>query len=102
MKAPSDQQEKALADIAATLQATMPPRENPRINTSIDSVYASGPLSIGPPLKIRTQPLTKLLRRCILGTSVSVRSCHRRILKLPMIGSLRKNGFRRLSSCTIV
>ena len=22
----------------------MPPRENPRINTSIDSVYASGPL----------------------------------------------------------
>jgi hypothetical protein len=39
---PPDQQEKALADIAATLQATMPPRENPRINTSIDSVYASG------------------------------------------------------------
>jgi hypothetical protein len=41
---PPDQQEKALADIAATLQATMPPRENPRVNTSIDSVYASGPL----------------------------------------------------------
>src|ERR1700675_3979496 len=41
---PPDQQEKALADIAATLQATMPPRENPRINTSIDSVYASGPV----------------------------------------------------------
>jgi hypothetical protein len=41
---PPDQQEKELADIAATLQATMPPRENPRINTSIDSVYASGPL----------------------------------------------------------
>ena len=33
---PPDQQEKALADIAATLQATMPPRENPRINTSIN------------------------------------------------------------------
>ena len=33
---PADQQEKALADIAATVQATMPPRENPRINTSID------------------------------------------------------------------
>ena len=41
---PPDQQEKALADIAATVQAAMPPRENPRINTSIDSVYASGPL----------------------------------------------------------
>jgi hypothetical protein len=41
---PPDQQDKALADIAATMQATMPPRENPRINTSIDSVYASGPL----------------------------------------------------------
>ncbi|PZA12355.1 saccharopine dehydrogenase [Rhodopseudomonas palustris] len=41
---PLADQEKALADIAATLQATMPPRENPRINTSIDSVYASGPL----------------------------------------------------------
>ncbi|MCU1629561.1 MAG: hypothetical protein JWP64_4510 [Pseudonocardia sp.] len=37
-------QEAALADIAAGLQADMPPRENPRINTSIDSVYASGPL----------------------------------------------------------
>ena len=33
---PLDQQEKALADIAATVQATMPPRENPLINTSID------------------------------------------------------------------
>lgn len=41
---PLDQQEKALADIAATLQATMPPRENPRVNTSLDSVHASGPL----------------------------------------------------------
>ncbi|MGD9838624.1 MAG: DUF5938 domain-containing protein [Afipia sp.] len=41
---PPDQQEKALADIAATVQAAMPPRENPRVNTSIDSVYASGPL----------------------------------------------------------
>jgi short subunit dehydrogenase-like uncharacterized protein len=41
---PLDQQEKALADIAATVQAAMPPRENPRINTSVDSVYASGPL----------------------------------------------------------
>ncbi|MEN3300506.1 DUF5938 domain-containing protein [Pseudonocardia sp.] len=37
-------QEAALADIAAGLQSDMPPRENPRINTSIDSVYASGPL----------------------------------------------------------
>ncbi|MDN5929566.1 MAG: DUF5938 domain-containing protein [Pseudonocardia sp.] len=37
-------QEAALADIAAGLQASMPPRENPRINTSIDSVHASGPL----------------------------------------------------------
>jgi hypothetical protein len=33
-----------LAEIAGSLQAGMPPRENPRINTSIDSVYASGPL----------------------------------------------------------
>lgn len=41
---PEDQQEKALADIAASVQAGMPPRENPRINTSLDSVYASGPL----------------------------------------------------------
>lgn len=36
--------EQALADIAASVQAGMPPRENPRINTSLDSVYASGPL----------------------------------------------------------
>lgn len=37
-------QEAALGDIAASLQADMPPRENPRINRSVDSVHASGPL----------------------------------------------------------
>ena len=41
---PLDQQEKALSDAAASVQAGMPPRENQRINTSLDSVYASGPL----------------------------------------------------------
>ena len=41
---PLDQQEKALGDIAATLQSNMPPRENPRLNASVDSVHASGPL----------------------------------------------------------
>ncbi|MBN9153726.1 MAG: saccharopine dehydrogenase NADP-binding domain-containing protein [Microbacterium sp.] len=38
------QQEAALAEIAASVQAGMPPRENPRINRSVDSVHASGPL----------------------------------------------------------
>ncbi len=33
-----------MGKIAASIQAAMPPRENPRLNTSIDSVYASGPL----------------------------------------------------------
>ena len=37
-------QEAALADIAASVQAGMPPRENPRVNRSLDSVHASGPL----------------------------------------------------------
>ena len=41
---PLDQQEVELGKIAASLQASMPPRENPRVNTSLDSVYASGPL----------------------------------------------------------
>jgi hypothetical protein len=41
---PADQQEAALAKVAASVQAGMPPRENPRINTSLDSVHASGPL----------------------------------------------------------
>ena len=41
---PPEQQEAALAEIAASVQASMPPRENPRINTSLDSVHASGPL----------------------------------------------------------
>ena len=40
----ADQQEAALAEVAASVQASMPPRENPRVNTSLDSVYASGPL----------------------------------------------------------
>jgi short subunit dehydrogenase-like uncharacterized protein len=43
-KLPKAEQEKALSDMAASLQAGMPPRENPRVNTSIDSVHASGPL----------------------------------------------------------
>jgi short subunit dehydrogenase-like uncharacterized protein len=33
-----------LAEQAAGVRSTMPPRENPRINTSLDSVHASGPL----------------------------------------------------------
>jgi len=41
---PPDQQEKALADIAATLQATMLRAKIRASNTSIDSVYASGRL----------------------------------------------------------
>ncbi|HQU02996.1 MAG TPA: DUF5938 domain-containing protein, partial [Acetobacteraceae bacterium] len=38
------EQEAQLTAIANSIQAAMPPRENPRINTSIDSVMASGPL----------------------------------------------------------
>jgi short subunit dehydrogenase-like uncharacterized protein len=34
----------ALAQTAAGVMNTMPPRENPRINKSVDSVHASGPL----------------------------------------------------------
>lgn len=41
---PKDQAEKKLSEMAASLQAGMPPRENPRENTSVDSVHASGPL----------------------------------------------------------
>ena len=41
---PPEQQDAALAEIASSLQASMPPRENPRLNTTIDSVHASGPL----------------------------------------------------------
>jgi short subunit dehydrogenase-like uncharacterized protein len=41
---PEDQQREKLQEIAATMQAGMPPRENPRLNVSVDSVYASGPL----------------------------------------------------------
>ena len=40
-----DQQQAALANIAASIQAGMPPRENPRVNVSLDSVYGSGPLA---------------------------------------------------------
>lgn len=34
----------ALTKTAAQVMSTMPPRENPRINKSLDSVHASGPL----------------------------------------------------------
>jgi hypothetical protein len=42
---PDDEQTAKLSEIAASVQAGMPPRENPRINKSIDSVHASGPLA---------------------------------------------------------
>ncbi len=42
---PKAEQEKALSEMAAGVQAGMPPRENPRTNISVDSVYASGPLA---------------------------------------------------------
>ena len=35
---------EALAKTASSVMNTMPPRENPRINKSVDSVHASGPL----------------------------------------------------------
>jgi hypothetical protein len=41
---PLDEQEKRLGEMAASVQAAMPPRENPRLNTTVDSVYGSGPL----------------------------------------------------------
>jgi hypothetical protein len=42
---PPDEQQAALAKIAASIQGGMPPRENPRVNVSLDSVYGSGPLA---------------------------------------------------------
>ena len=35
----------ALAQTAASVMNSMPPRENPRVNKSVDSVHASGPLA---------------------------------------------------------
>src|SRR6267154_3286523 len=39
-----DEKYAALSEQASAVMNQMPPRENPRINTSLDSVYASGPL----------------------------------------------------------
>ncbi|CUR58987.1 conserved hypothetical protein [metagenome] len=39
-----DEKYAALAATAAQVMNVMPPRENPRVNRSMDSVYASGPL----------------------------------------------------------
>jgi len=39
-----DDRYAALAQTASGVMNTMPPRENPRINKSVDSVHASGPL----------------------------------------------------------
>jgi len=41
---PPAQQQEELSKMAAGVQAGMPPRESPRINISVDSVHASGPL----------------------------------------------------------
>lgn len=42
---PEDQQLAKLSEIAASVQAGMPPRESPQLNISVDSVHASGPLA---------------------------------------------------------
>lgn len=42
---PAAEKYKVLAEQAAAVRSDMPPRENPRINTSLDSVHASGPLA---------------------------------------------------------
>ena len=41
---PPAEQEAALANVAASVQAGMPPREHARINSTVDSVHASGAL----------------------------------------------------------
>ena len=41
---PEQEKLRALAEQAAAVMNQMPPRENTRINTSLDSVHASGPL----------------------------------------------------------
>lgn len=40
----SEDRYAALTDVAAQVMNVMPPRENPRLNKSLDSVHASGPL----------------------------------------------------------
>lgn len=45
MEGKSDAEKYQIIDtISASVRSETPPRENPRINTSLDSVYASGPL----------------------------------------------------------
>jgi short subunit dehydrogenase-like uncharacterized protein len=41
---PPDERYAALAKTAAGVMNSMPPRENPRLNKSVDSVHATGPL----------------------------------------------------------
>jgi hypothetical protein len=41
---PDDEKYAVLSTVASSVQNQMPPRENTRINISLDSVYASGPL----------------------------------------------------------
>ncbi|MBU3066359.1 saccharopine dehydrogenase NADP-binding domain-containing protein [Nocardia sp. NEAU-G5] len=45
MEGKSEQEKYRIIDEqSAAIRSEMPPRENPRVNTSLDSVYASGPL----------------------------------------------------------
>lgn len=45
MEGKSDTEKYQIIDtVSASVRSETPPRENPRINTSLDSVYASGPL----------------------------------------------------------
>jgi Family of unknown function (DUF5938) len=41
----ADEKLEVLVQTARSVQSEMPPRENPRVNISLESVYASGPLT---------------------------------------------------------
>lgn len=41
---PEDEKKRVLAETAGAVNSTMPPRENQRVNISLDSVHASGPM----------------------------------------------------------
>ncbi|MEV6324987.1 DUF5938 domain-containing protein [Nocardia sp. NPDC051787] len=42
---PVEEKYRVLTEQASAVRSEMPPRENPRVNTSLDSVHASGPLA---------------------------------------------------------
>ena len=107
----ADDRYAALAKTAAGVMNSMPPRENPRINKSVDSVHASGPLGARALRHLRQLQLQAdrlaagLCRRLAAAAGAQARRASRRVARpsatMSCSGALRSFGLVQAPVLTV-